>query len=72
LRGGPALLCERDRRLVEVVVRRCVTDPCKPQVPENDSVKHRPMLVTSGPLRPDNDKHGLEVKWDGFRALIVG
>lgn len=51
-------------------MRRCVTDPCGPQVPDNDSVKHRPMLVTSGPLRPDTDKYAFEVKWDGFRALI--
>lgn len=37
---------------------------------DNDSVKHRPMLVTSGPLRPDNDRYAFEVKWDGFRALV--
>jgi hypothetical protein len=47
-------------------VRRCVTDPRRPQVPDNDSVKHRPMLVTSGPLRPDNDRYAFEVKWDGL------
>lgn len=39
-------------------------------MPDNDSVKHRPMLVASGPLRPDSDKYAFEVKWDGFRALI--
>ena len=39
-------------------------------MPENDSVKHRPMLVTRGPLRPDTDRYAFEVKWDGFRALI--
>ena len=39
-------------------------------MPDNDSVKHRPMLVASGPLRPDNDRYSFEVKWDGFRALI--
>jgi bifunctional non-homologous end joining protein LigD len=33
-------------------------------------MKMRPMLVTSGPLRPDSDKYAFEVKWDGFRALI--
>lgn len=37
---------------------------------ENDPVKHRPMLVTSGPLRPDSDMYAFEVKWDGFRALM--
>jgi bifunctional non-homologous end joining protein LigD len=30
----------------------------------------RPMLVSSGPLRPDSDKYAFEVKWDGFRALV--
>ncbi len=39
-------------------------------MPDNDSVKHTPMLVTSGPLRPDTDRYAFEVKWDGFRALI--
>lgn len=29
----------------------------------------KPMLLTSGPLRPDSDKYAFEVKWDGFRAL---
>ena len=33
-------------------------------------MKHRPMLVTSGPLRPDNDRYAFEVKWDGFRAMV--
>ncbi|MDQ3986860.1 MAG: hypothetical protein M3280_10255 [Actinomycetota bacterium] len=33
-------------------------------------MKHRPMLVTSGPPRPDNDRYAFEVKWDGFRALV--
>jgi bifunctional non-homologous end joining protein LigD len=28
------------------------------------------MLVTSGPLPPDDERYGFEVKWDGFRALI--
>ncbi|HEY7876311.1 MAG TPA: hypothetical protein VIG64_14445, partial [Actinomycetota bacterium] len=31
----------------------------------------RPMLVSSGPLRPDSDKYAFEVKWDGFRALVA-
>jgi len=30
----------------------------------------RPMLVTTGPLRSDDDRYAFEVKWDGFRALI--
>ncbi len=30
----------------------------------------KPMLVTSGPLRPDSERYGFEVKWDGFRALV--
>ena len=29
------------------------------------------MLVTSGPLRPDDDRYAFEVKWDGFRALVA-
>ena len=34
------------------------------------SVKLRPMLATSGPLRPDNERFAFEVKWDGFRTLV--
>jgi bifunctional non-homologous end joining protein LigD len=30
----------------------------------------KPMLVASGPLRPDSDKYAFEVKWDGFRAVV--
>ena len=30
----------------------------------------RPMLVTSGPLPPDDEGWGYEVKWDGLRAMI--
>ena len=30
----------------------------------------KPMLVSSGPLRPDSDRYAFEVKWDGFRALV--
>lgn len=37
---------------------------------ENDVVKIKPMLVGSGPLRPDADRYAFEVKWDGFRALV--
>ncbi|MFN2490950.1 MAG: hypothetical protein ABR529_14705 [Actinomycetota bacterium] len=29
------------------------------------------MLVTAGPLRPNNDRYAFEVKWDGFRALVA-
>lgn len=39
-------------------------------MPENDSVKHRLMLVTNGPLRPDNDRYAFEARWDDFRALV--
>ena len=41
------------------------------QVPDNVSVKIKPMLVTAAPLRPDSDKYAFEVKWDGFRAVIA-
>jgi bifunctional non-homologous end joining protein LigD len=41
-------------------------------VPDNGTVKIRPMLVTAGPLRPDSDRYAFEVKWDGFRALVKG
>ena len=30
----------------------------------------KPMLVSAGPLRPDRDKYAIEVKWDGFGALV--
>src|SRR5688500_18024201 len=30
-----------------------------------------PMLATSGPFPPDNDKWCYEVKWDGRRALLT-
>ncbi len=36
---------------------------------QNHGVILRPMLVSSGPLRPDSDRYAFEVKWDGFRAL---
>lgn len=26
----------------------------------------KPMLLASGPLRPDSDKYAFEVKWDGL------
>jgi hypothetical protein len=26
----------------------------------------RPMLVASGPLRPDSESYAFEVKWDGL------
>ncbi|WP_378785157.1 hypothetical protein ACFMQL_08520 [Nonomuraea fastidiosa] len=29
-----------------------------------------PMLAVPGELPPDRDRYGLEVKWDGIRALI--
>lgn len=35
-----------------------------------EAMKLKPMLVTPGPLRRDNDNYALEVKWDGFRALV--
>ena len=41
-----------------------------PLVPDNGAVKLKPILVTAGPLRPDNDRYAFEVKWDAFRALI--
>nr|MDQ3877208.1 hypothetical protein [Actinomycetota bacterium] len=34
------------------------------QVSENESVRFKPMLVSSGPLKPDSDKYAFEVKWD--------
>lgn len=30
----------------------------------------KPMLVSSGPWKPDSDRYSHVVKWDGFRALI--
>ena len=33
-------------------------------------MQFRPMLVTSGSLRSDEDRYAFEVKWDGFRALV--
>ncbi len=30
----------------------------------------RPMLVTSGSLPPDSERHAFEVKWDRFRAVV--
>jgi bifunctional non-homologous end joining protein LigD len=40
-------------------------------VTDNGTVQPiKPMLVTSGPLRPDSDRYAFEVKWDGFRSLI--
>jgi ATP-dependent DNA ligase len=28
----------------------------------------KPMLVSSGRLLPESDRHAFEIKWDGFRA----
>ncbi len=70
--GGPRLCYVKRPAAGEVAVRRCVTNRVGPRVPDNDSVKRRPMLVASGPLRPDDDRYAFEVKWDDFRALIIG
>ncbi len=31
----------------------------------------KPMLVTPGSLRPDDERYAFEVKWDGFRAILA-
>jgi bifunctional non-homologous end joining protein LigD len=31
----------------------------------------KPMLVSSGQLKPDSDRYAFEPKWDGYRALIT-
>ena len=49
---------------------RRMRDLVRRRVPDNQKVQLRPMLVTSGPLRPDDDRYAFEVKWDGFRALV--
>jgi len=40
-------------------------------VADNLVMPLEPMLVSSGPLRPDDDRYAFEVKWDGFRALVA-
>jgi hypothetical protein len=33
---------------------------------------YAPMLVTSGPLPPDDDRYAFEVKWKGLSRCSVG
>lgn len=40
--------------------------PGEDRVPENDSAKNRPMLVTSGALSPDNER---PLQW---RSVLSG
>lgn len=40
-------------------MRRSVTTLVRLPAAENGAVKLKPMLVTPGPLRPDNDKYAL-------------
>jgi hypothetical protein len=61
LAGGPGLSCERDRRPVELAVRRRVTGLCK------DTGAG---LAITEPLPLDNDRYAIEVRSDGVGALI--